>query len=285
MCLRELGFTVMPEPAVSAELVHEAAALCHSTLEQRLAEVKTAGCDPIEQMYRFNSICHRQRNRWDLSIPPEVAEEWGALVDCAMDAATPIIREAQGSSFAGLDWQMSGAVISRPGARVQRFHVDAKHAHFEAAKADPATRIYGIFIPLVDIADHGDGTMFWPAPVLEESTRALARHMMGAPDSTLDPSALEAPATAAGGLIIYDYRTIHRGLPNEAVGGRERPVAYVVCASGGACDTHNFPQTAIGEMGSERARSLPYWNCGKVACDALDYYTEIEGDDAFSLPL
>ena len=69
------------------------------------------------------------------------------------------------------------------------------------------------------------------------------------------------------------------------VGGRERPVAYVACATGGAGDVHNFPQTAIGDISLERARALPFWNRGNVAQDKLEYYTEIEGEDAFGLPV
>ena len=53
---------------------------------------------------------------------------------------------------------------------------------------------------------------------------------------------LEAPACRAGGIIVYDYRTIHRGLPNDLEGGRERAVAYVICATGGAEEGYNFPE-------------------------------------------
>ena len=60
-----------------------------------------------------------------------------------------------------------GAVISRPGARVQRFHCDATHAMFAAAEADPLHRIYNVFIPLVDLCEDGDGTEFWVAPSLQ----------------------------------------------------------------------------------------------------------------------
>jgi hypothetical protein len=60
-----------------------------------------------------------------------------------------------------------GAVISRPGARVQRFHCDATHAMFAAAQADPSHRIYNVFIPLVDLCEDGDGTEFWVAPSLQ----------------------------------------------------------------------------------------------------------------------
>ena len=46
--------------------------------------------------------------------------------------------------------------VSRAGARVQRFHVDATHSHFEAARANPSIRMYSVFIPLVDICEDGE---------------------------------------------------------------------------------------------------------------------------------
>jgi hypothetical protein len=282
--LRTRGYAVVTQPVATAEQIDDCAMLCHDTLERYLADVKAAGIDPIEQMYRFDSICHRQRNRWDLLIPREQSGSWAALVDATLAAVTPIIREAQGPAFTKVVPLMSGAVVSRPGARVQRFHVDAAHAHFEVARASSAVRMYNVFVPLVDISEDGDGTMFWPAPVLGESSRALAKHILGSPDSTLDASALVAPQTPAGGLVIFDYRTIHRGLANPEVGGRERPVAYVACATGGARDDHNFPQTAIGDISLERAQALPFWNLGNAAQDRLEYYTEIEGEHPFDLP-
>jgi len=278
------GYTVVMEPVITTQLVNDCAALCHSTLAALLADVEAAGCDPNEQMYRFRNICHRQRNRWDLLLPREATASWASLVDTVMAAATPIIRAAQGPAFTDVVPLMCGAVVSRPGARVQRFHVDATHTHFETAQQDPSHRIYNVFVPLVDIFEDGDGTMFWPAPVLGESSRALARHILDAPDSTLDVRAIDAPATPAGGLIIFDYRTIHRGGANvDGPWGRERPVAYVVCATGGARDAHNFPQTVIGDISLERAQALPFWNRGNVAQDNLEYFTEIEGKDPFGL--
>ena len=278
--LRTRGCAVISEPVVTVEQIEDCALLCHSTLERYLAEVEAAGCDPIEQMYRFNSICHRQRKRWDVLIPRESTTSWAAMVD----AATLIISEAQGSSFTGVVPLKSGAVISRAGARVQRFHIDAAHSHVEAAHVNPSLRMYNVFVPLVDIAEDGDGTMFWPAPVLGEASRALAKHILDAPDSTLDTSDLDAPATPAGGLVIFDYRTIHRGLANDEVSGRERPMAYVVCATGGAKDEHNFPCTAVSDISRERAQALPFWNQGQAAQDRLEYYTEVEGEDPFALP-
>ena len=56
-------------------------------------------------------------------------------------------------------------------------------------------------------------------------------------------AAMEAPACKAGGLMLFDYRTMHRGLPN--LGCDARPVAYAVIATGAAWDTANFPENSL----------------------------------------
>jgi len=150
-----------------------------------------------------------------------------------------------------------GAVVSRPGARAQRFHADADDEHFRAAAVCPRTRLYNVFAPLVDIAAESDGTQFWPGSHLEGTRvrdfraaveRAVALdgrvgHLedeIGSShleDDELVMAAMEAPACPAGGLYIFDYRTLHRGLPNA---GRERAVAYAILSTGWASDTTNF---------------------------------------------
>lgn len=225
--LRDRGFVVLPDPILSDALLESAAALSRATLAQRLLEVSAIGCDPIEQQYVFREICHRQRNRWDMRLPSS-DPAWAQLCDAAVAAATPVIRQAQGATdFCGILPLMSGVVVSRPGARVQRFHVDATHSHFAAAKADPTHRIYNIFVPLVEVLEDGDGTMFWPTVDLGSSTRALARHIMDSPSSTLDPYDVEAPACQAGGVMIFDYRRASAATHFSAL----RPAHPSLCGS------------------------------------------------------
>ena len=72
---------------------------------------------------------------------------------------------------------------------------------------------------------------------------------------------MEAPACPAGGVILFDYRVMHRGLPNGLTdrGGRERPVAYAVCSTGAAWDRANFPRTTIDHPDSVPAGGFPKW--------------------------
>ena len=312
--LRRRGYAVLPEPVVAPDLVEAAAALSGTTLQRLLDRVEASGYDPLEQQYLFSEICHRQRCRWDLRLTDDAddaddAEQqaratWSRLADAAVAAVAPIIAEAQaqeqraggddsggsggegdGDGLPRLEVVQRGLVVSRPGARVQRLHVDATHSHFEAAKASASHRLYSVFVPLVDLERDGDGTEFWPTDDLHTSTRTLARHIIAdADESPLDPDALDAPACRAGGAIVFDYRAIHRGLPNE--GERERAVAYVVVSTGGATDTHNFPTRSLWDApDGAAAADFAFWNApgSPQAKDDLDYYTEIEGDP-FAIP-
>ena len=51
-----------------------------------------------------------------------------------------------------------------------------------------------------------------------------------------------APRLAAGSILLFDYRCLHRGLAN--VSDEARPIAYVVYSAAGARDVHNFPAEA-----------------------------------------
>lgn len=344
--LRENGYTVIAAPVVGEELVERARVQCRDRLADLLDKVKAAGCDPLEQQYRFKEIAKRQRNRWDLQLhdpsspkspastptvtgefeeleslssttvtwmdapddPPRLsplplssASTWEELCRAALEVAVPIIRGEQGEAFKGATCApiMVGAVISRPGARVQRFHCDATHEHFAAAKADPSHRIYNIFIPLVDVPKNADGTQFWGAPQLEKSALSVAGHFLpflnrdGKKKTKLPriSEQIDAPACSAGGLMMYDYRTIHRGLANPMCGGRERAVAYVIVATGGAQEGYNFPEWSIEEpIDPEIISEFPFFNelkgRGRDSLeDSLEYSTEIEGPDRFAIPI
>ena len=70
------------------------------------------------------------------------------------------------------------------------------------------------------------------------------------------------PALAAGDALIFDYRTIHRGLASK--GAHARPVAYFVCTtrSDGLVDEWNWGRAKLlGNTGSELFRdAFRSWN-------------------------
>ena len=69
--------------------------------------------------------------------------------------------------------------------------------------------------------------------------------------------AAEAPACRAGGLILFDFRIIHGGLASS---GRTRPIAYVICSTGGAADDSNFPEGKIRDATADAVDEFPFWD-------------------------
>ena len=69
--------------------------------------------------------------------------------------------------------------------------------------------------------------------------------------------AVEAPACRAGGVILFDFRIIHGGLPSL---GRERPIAYAICSTGGAADESNFPTEGIQDATSGDIDEFLFWD-------------------------
>ena len=261
--LRDRGYTIV-RTDVCPELIASARVECSSELGRLLDGVSTLGLDPIEQKYLFSEVTTRHRLRWDFR--PEGSSSFDALVRQSTYAAAPIIHalhhelppnpmdgwlpavthKTRFLAPAAPSVQMTGAIISRPGAKAQRFHADAPDTHFRLARLNPRHRLFNAFIPLVDIEEGGDGTMLWPASHLEQTRydsylRAIRRsgHLE---DDEEAMNAMVAPGMRAGDILIFDYRLIHRGMPNVS---RERCMAYAVLATGGAWDAANFPPCSL----------------------------------------
>jgi len=251
--LSQFGLTVLSEPQLDCAQLQQVRQRCSSRLSALIDELSEAAVDPIEQHYTFTEIAHRQRLRWDLRMP-EGDPLWQNVCEAAVAVAMPVIEQLHPPREAAAPRMlMSGVLISRPGATAQRWHVDCDVSHLQKAADDPHCRIYNCFMPLVDIASGEDGTEFWPTS-----------HASSAVDPALPPptcppvGAAVAPACPAGGMLLADYRTMHRGLANA---GRERLIAYVVLGVGkGAQDTANFSPTAIRDTSPRVLEQLPFWS-------------------------
>jgi ectoine hydroxylase-related dioxygenase (phytanoyl-CoA dioxygenase family) len=97
---------------------------------------------------------------------------------------------------------------------MQDWHTDGPPTGSEAGETAPYAIC--IFVPLQDLAANPTMgcTQFWPG------THNF-RHLLG-----FGPAAVALHSTAdalvgAGDAVVYDYRTLHRGLPNESSRRRE----------------------------------------------------------------
>jgi len=237
--LRDRGFTVLPSAGLDG-LVPSALQACETELLRRVDDVAKLGVDPFEQGYSFEEICHRSRLRWDLRVPSpaidKVCKAAAAHVEdiiCALHKLP--VRRAEGIQL----WPrrlsprkprsiMSGSIISVPGAPAQKFHRDSR---LPISWVLPSHRLFNVFVPLVNISQDDVGTQFLPGS-----------HLMFS-DKRLDLDIGEAPAWPAGGIILFDFRLLHRGL--EHMGGSARPYAYAVLGTGWARDDKNFPARSL----------------------------------------
>ena len=250
--LRDRGFTVIPEcVSRDATLLESARKACTTTLASNLKDVEVLGCDSVEQGWSFPEICHRSRLRYDYRFTAAATAE---VQEATVEAAAPIITALHRMEPALNDgrqlWPrrlsprdpktlMSGCIMSRTGAAQQILHRDSTPSDLRKSALLPSHRLFNAFVPLIDIDASGAGTEFWPG---SHHTQAW-RHWLNADDAErwrlFSGATMEAPACPAGGLILFDFRVMHRGLANP---GQDRPYVYTVLGTGWARDTHNFPE-------------------------------------------
>lgn len=260
--LRDRGFTVLADAGLAAEAVAKARDACSAELACLHRDVARLGIDPVDEKYAFAEIATRHRLRWGLQ--PQGASAWTGLVDAAVGVAAPVIEElhtlapSPDDSLGLTGWTRHlldarprlhavDAIVSRPGAKAQGFHADAGRRHLALARLNPRHRLFNVFVPLVDVAEGGDGTMFWPGSHLERTRydrwhAALGRSASLEDDATA-MAEMEAPGCPAGGAIVFDFRLLHRGMPNT--GGRERAMAHAVLSTGLAADQLSFPEASL----------------------------------------
>ncbi|VEU35369.1 unnamed protein product [Pseudo-nitzschia multistriata] len=232
-----------------------------------------------EDSFLFREMASRSKQRFDLLVPRdtelyklvrervfgsegEMAEAGGGIGSRNAFASELLQRlfldrdEAGASegSAAAADWDMDLSVVySKPGANHQGWHADGAHADgapdagwssecepgssngstgdaFALSLAAPYALCW--FVPLVDL-DHTVGfTQFWPG---SHRHRALVG---------FGPFAEVAGATwdrivPAGDPVCYDYRLLHRGMPNKSD-------ALVAKANGGGESTPLPPPFIAG---------------------------------------
>lgn len=254
--LRQQGYTVVPDAGLSLDLVQRARTACSAELARCLDAVEELGLDAAEDTYAFAEVARRHRLRWSMS--PSKFSAWTSLLDDAVQAASPILDacaqlpphpdDSQSPLTPLTQFMLPStptieevdAIVSRPGAKAQIFHADAGSTHIKLARHLPRHRLFNVFVPLQSIEADADGTQLWPGSHLD-ATRgdayydALERSGR-LEDDELAMSQMVSPACPAGGLLLFDFRLLHRGMPNDASRQRERLLAHAVVSTGLARD-------------------------------------------------
>ena len=111
----------------------------------------------------------------------------------------------------------------------QKFHIDTKHLNENDNEHLPA-HIINVFIPLINITNHDLG----PTEVVPRS-HTQSRFLYSDNADTRSQAKPMGPTTVTplmnvGDVLMFDFRTLHRGLANTAL--RNRPMLVLAFSIG-----------------------------------------------------
>jgi hypothetical protein len=205
-----------------------------------LARVDRTGIDH-DQPFAFAEVCHRAPRRYDVHLGAGSSQsEFSMLMNSLVSPVLALCSETPETRIL-----RDGLVTSLPGASAQPFHADGRDG-----------RLFNAFLPLVAV--RSQGTEFW----LGSHKDPLAAGRLTQPGSGayVGETILEdadvaaricAPALSrAEGIILFDYRVVHRGRAHGAHEAGVRPVFYRVFTTDGAEeDGHNWPSRTLADHG------------------------------------
>ncbi|EDQ87172.1 uncharacterized protein MONBRDRAFT_33513 [Monosiga brevicollis MX1] len=169
------------------------------------ALLRKQGIDVGEEAFRRREMSSRSRQRFDLLFD---ADDLFIAHLAATAPWVPIIKHLLGVDF---KCQVS-VVYSRPGAEEQTWHADGPHISHTAdwnGRGASAPYALCVFLPLMDLDRTVGFTQFWPGSHKYDSLLGFG-HACTLTESTLDG------LVSLGHAVMYDYRTIHRGMPNTS---------------------------------------------------------------------
>jgi len=210
-----------------------------SQVERDLAKAAKLGGMQYLELYSRNG----NERRFDVTLV-DVRDAWvgGAVESAAVPAAwrtlfasidalvRPVLSGLLPYAAEGTpaEIESAGFLLSEPGAPVQNWHPD------EALTVGLAT----VFVPLVDLSESNGPTELALATHLDPDTPNRVLRYDFSPQAACEfspqrgwqphhPSGLVLvkPLLACGSLLLFDWRTWHRGGPNASA--CDRPVAYV----------------------------------------------------------
>ena len=220
---------------------------CLSAL--RRAEARGAGA-------HFSEIMQRDVGRYDCRLQEMGAPSPGADADLSPDTDKDSMAcwslAARGGAWVPLVRELlrgdcrivrCGCVVSLPGCGEQYWHSDGAHVGTSAGWSDldnPAgaaapPHAICVFVPLVDLSEDNGYTEFW------SGSHHYAQLMDKKGEQSL-PGGTKA-ILPAGGALLYDFRTIHRGMPNRSQ--QKRPIFYTIYANASWREKRNWDDKSV----------------------------------------
>jgi len=210
MVLQNAGMAISQTPVIDSNVLEK----CREAVDGRITKFESAMAEKHPEIdlgkdaFKFKEVASRSIERFDLCFE---LEEGGIIADLAESGPwMALVKDMLGNS---IHWAAS-VVYSKPGATDQDWHADGPHIGKIAnrdgtQKADNAYSLC-IFLPTIDLSIETGFTQFWPGThhydVLGLGGCASKECLDTAVDGIVE----------AGRAVMYDYRTVHRGIGNSS---------------------------------------------------------------------
>jgi ectoine hydroxylase-related dioxygenase (phytanoyl-CoA dioxygenase family) len=194
---------------------------------------------------RFKEIMQRDALRFDCQLPVDASAEglegsasWRAVAEDG--PWLPVVRRIL---CGDCNLYRCGVVVSLPGAGAQYWHLDGEH-HGRTAGWEDRTKpevaaahphAVCVFVPLVDLTLDNGYTEFW-AGSQHYNTLLEKQGVQTLPGGT-------HALLSTGDALLYDFRTIHRGMPNNSTA--PRPIFYVMYSHKNWKEQRNWADASV----------------------------------------
>ena len=183
--------------------------------------------------FSFSDVASRDRGRLDVKYN---TEQFTSLVEHPLIQS--IVRSVLGNDCA---LSMSGIVYSLPGSVPQAWHRDG--GHLTPSDCTAPAHALTVFCPLLDVSSGLGSPQFIPGT-----------HVMSDEDcNSADHRVAQFEPFLSTDCIIFDYRLLHRGMPNTCTDNTTRPLFYCVFTKNGYTDQHNFGTEPLLEVKATNA--------------------------------
>jgi ectoine hydroxylase-related dioxygenase (phytanoyl-CoA dioxygenase family) len=235
--MKEFGVVIIRN-AVDQGLINSLRTAAYNRIEnaQQAVAEKRPDLQLGTDLFAFVEFSSRGGQRFDLLFSEDDPASAPIFRVAKCGAWVPIVRGMLGDDFRC----MASVVYSRPGADAQDWHTDGAHigpsAGWDGAGAPPPYALC-VFLALIDLDPTVGFTQFWPGTHRHAGLAGFGR---AAP---LLGCAVDG-VVAAGGCVVYDYRLMHRGMPNRSA-GTQRPLIQLLYHHPSYRETKNYGQAAL----------------------------------------
>ena len=169
-----------------------------------------------------SQIVQRSKGRFDVKarfLETDLFQEPSGIEDQPWH---PVLKKLLGDDLKPI---LQGMVVALPEAQEQSWHIDGDHL-FPTSIPHLPPHCINVFIPLVDVTEANGPTEFCPGS--HPLTNGIPKIYSPDPEhlSRTGYSGKPIKGTAPkGSAILFDYRVLHRGLPN--LSAEPRPLMYI----------------------------------------------------------